>query len=708
VGEQEGVLRMIKKIITLFFCLPLLVRAEIGAETPSDLAKLLDLDLAALALVEFSSSATLSKVPLEDVPATVTVITREEIRNSSARHLFELLEIYVPAFTFELDMGQSSIPILRGQPNNSNIILLIDGHVSMDFYAEGSLISRFSSLMGDIEKIEIIRGVGSSTLGPGALAGIISITTSSGKNFEGFQAKARGGTIEEFANAEFRYGHKFSEDRYFSAFYGVDKYHGSSGSDSPTIIGQTGGGFTAGQKVSSGVPRYNMSFLDRPRHRLHLKYEDGDLTTWLRVTREGLMQTNPDFNTTAINTSQKRGIGLDQLIFFVDYSKQLTDSIRWRGETSFDVVDRAFYWENNPFTLATAKNPEVHSSNNNKEWLARSGLSLRPSNKHKLALDYEYRHRWFGDDAWGFPNRSNDVEAITPDAWEVDLHALITEYQYRPNDEWILMFTGRADKHSLTDFWLFSPRLAAIYKSDRHNSFKFIFNQAKKVGAEVIIKNINRKDDNEVLDEYQFIYAHKSDSGWDTELSAYYNDHDFIGFSFALSETLPLGTLQYAGAELAFNYRKDDWHLIFSQSYNKLLDLKLNDPTTVDSVSASPQGFGNDFQDSDNHITKLYGSYRYNDKVTIDSSMLVFWGKPGKKDEWQDRRGLEITPETYRKSARWNAGLNWQIDDKTRLRFDAHNILGWIDEDFNKRSIRAQANYIAEAPAFSASLEYNF
>ena len=217
-----------------------------------------------------------------------------------------------------------------------------------------------------------------------------------------------------------------------------------------------------------------------------------------------------------------------------------------------------------------------------------------------------------------------------------------------------------------------------------------------------------RKDDNEVIDEYQFIYGHKSNYGWDTEFSVYYNDHDFIGFSFARSETLPLGNVRYTGAELAFNYRKDDWHLRFSQSYNKLLDLELIDPTTADSISASPQGFGSDFQDSDNHISKLYGSYKYNNKLTIDSSLLVFWGKPGKKDEWEGRRGLEIAPETYRMSARWNAGLNWEINKNTRFRFDAHKILGWFDEDLNKRSIRNEATYIVEAPSFSTSLKYNF
>lgn len=671
--------------------------------------ELLSMDLALLSEFQvYSSSATLSDVQLKDAPAAITVITREDIRNSSARHLFELLEIFVPTFTYEVDTGQSSIPILRGQPNNNNIILLINGHVSMDFYAEGSLISRFSSLMGDIERIEIIRGVGSSTLGPGALAGIINIVTSSGRTFEGAQVQARAGIIEEFTNLEIRFGHQFNEDRYFFGYYGIDDYRGSSGSDSPTIIGQTGAGFTASQSVSNGVPRYNMSFLGRPRHRLHLQYEDGALTTWLRFTREGMMQMKPEYDPALIDTSSKRGIGLDHLALLLKYSDHVTDSFSWHAETSLDVVDRAFYWEGNPYNDSDVKNAAVHSSNNNKEWLARTGFTMTPSDKHTMALDYEFRRRWFGANAWGYPHRSNDVEPITPDPWEVDIHALIAEYQWRVDDAWTLMFTGRGDQHSQTDFWLYSPRLAAIYRPGASDTFKFIFNQAGKVGVEIMMEKIINKNDHEVLQEYQFVYAHESDNGWNTAFSYYYNDHDFIGFSFDLDDTLPLGTLKYTGAELAFSYRDDDWHLKFSQSYNKLLDLELIDPTIRGAVSASPQGFGDDFQDSDNHITKLYGAYRIDNRLAIDSSLLIFWGKPGKRDEWEGLMGLEIIPETYRKSARWNAGLNWQLKENAYLRFDAHNILGWFDENLNKRSIRAEATYINEAPALSVRFGYDF
>jgi hypothetical protein len=134
----------------------------------------------------------------------------------------------------------------------------------------------------------------------------------------------------------------------------------------------------------------------------------------------------------------------------------------------------------------------------------------------------------------------------------------------------------------------------------------------------------------------------------------------------------------------------------------------LLDPTIRGSVSASPQGFGDDFQDSDNYISKLYGSYRIDKELSIDSSLLIFWGKPGKRDEWEGLMDLEIAPETYRKSARWNVGLNWQVEENARLRFDAHNILGWYNEDLNKRSIHTQATYIAEAPALSVTFAYDF
>ncbi len=67
-----------------------------AAETNNDsLNKVMDMSLSELQQVEVTAG-TLDQTELRKVPATVTTITSEDIRDSGARNLDELLEIYVP------------------------------------------------------------------------------------------------------------------------------------------------------------------------------------------------------------------------------------------------------------------------------------------------------------------------------------------------------------------------------------------------------------------------------------------------------------------------------------------------------------------------------------------------------------------------------------------------------------------------------------
>jgi len=57
---------------------------------------LLNMSIEDLMNVEIASTASLTKTKARLVPAAVTTITKEQIQESAARSLFELLDIYVP------------------------------------------------------------------------------------------------------------------------------------------------------------------------------------------------------------------------------------------------------------------------------------------------------------------------------------------------------------------------------------------------------------------------------------------------------------------------------------------------------------------------------------------------------------------------------------------------------------------------------------
>ena len=95
---------------------------------------------------------------------------------SGARTVNEVLTTYVPGF-FTVEDQDDTIAGFRGfaPDNNAKVLLLINGHNMNTEWFWGPPDSIINGMnMEFIEKIEVIRGPGSVTLGQGALLGVIN------------------------------------------------------------------------------------------------------------------------------------------------------------------------------------------------------------------------------------------------------------------------------------------------------------------------------------------------------------------------------------------------------------------------------------------------------------------------------------------------------------------------------------------------------
>jgi len=106
-------------------------------------------------------------------PAIVSVIPRSTILKTGAKNLIEILR-YLPGVNISiLPSGRYSVSI-RGIGKNGNILMMINGNRINNPY-DSSVIYDMS--VDFIEKIEIIRGPGSSLFGTDAVVGVINIFT---------------------------------------------------------------------------------------------------------------------------------------------------------------------------------------------------------------------------------------------------------------------------------------------------------------------------------------------------------------------------------------------------------------------------------------------------------------------------------------------------------------------------------------------------
>src|SRR2546426_10091279 len=113
--------------------------------------------------------------PSTSTPASVTVISREEIERSGARTVADAVrmvaELSVRAYG---GLGELAQPRIRG-PSAAHVFVLLDG-IPLNSVALGQTDLSTISVDG-VERIEVLRGPFAAIYGSGALGGVISIIT---------------------------------------------------------------------------------------------------------------------------------------------------------------------------------------------------------------------------------------------------------------------------------------------------------------------------------------------------------------------------------------------------------------------------------------------------------------------------------------------------------------------------------------------------
>lgn len=127
-----------------------------------------------------------------ETPGIVSVITREDLENSGARDITDVLRL-IPGFDISHDLQFVQGVSLRGNwANEGKVLFLLDGQPMNDLlYQTVSLGNRF--LIETIERIEVIRGPGSAVYGGSAEYGVINIISRSANSLDGVAAFATGG-----------------------------------------------------------------------------------------------------------------------------------------------------------------------------------------------------------------------------------------------------------------------------------------------------------------------------------------------------------------------------------------------------------------------------------------------------------------------------------------------------------------------------------
>ncbi len=146
-----------------------------AAEPGAQIDELFDVSLAEL-LDQTVVTATKSEQKLSDTPATVRVVTAQQIRERGYRTLDDALAD-LPGLQFRNIQGFNNYVFMRGAPNQNNLILLLVDGVKVNELNSGGFYSGGQFNLENVKQIEVVYGPGSALYGTNAVSGIINIIT---------------------------------------------------------------------------------------------------------------------------------------------------------------------------------------------------------------------------------------------------------------------------------------------------------------------------------------------------------------------------------------------------------------------------------------------------------------------------------------------------------------------------------------------------
>lgn len=181
----------------------------------------LEEELLFFASEEITVTATKHKQTVVEAPATVRIITAEQIKERGYFTLEEALSD-LPGTQFRNIIGFNSYVFLRGVPSQNNLILVLVDGIQINELNSGGFYGGGQFNLFNVKRIEIVYGPASALYGTNAISGIINVITNDPKDIEEFHASILLGNFGT-RNVDFRYGHYNQENDFGLSVSGMFK-----------------------------------------------------------------------------------------------------------------------------------------------------------------------------------------------------------------------------------------------------------------------------------------------------------------------------------------------------------------------------------------------------------------------------------------------------------------------------------------------------
>lgn len=432
--------------------------AVAGAEddAPVDLT---ELSMETLLTVAVDSVSTASKHSQKTTraPASVVVITADDIRRHGWSTLGEALGS-VPGFHVSDNRNYQFLGVRgfsRPGDYNSRVLVLIDGHRTNDaIFGQGSIDPVFPLDMDLVDRIEVIRGPGSSLYGSGAFFGVVNVIPRTGAQMDGVEVAARAGSFTS-RQGRLSAGRRFESGLEIIGSASADESAGNRRLVLADVAGQPG--FGTGALGDGDAEKWGNAFLGLRR---------GE---WKFMALQGARE-------------KAFGTGLYGATFGDAYNRthdrhQAAD-LQYDHETDAGALTlrASYHWYSyrSPMRFAAAPAVRYEEGADSQWWTTEARYQHRIGTRHRLTVGTEYTRY--------FENRlfAHDVEPAAS-YYDIDrpfaTSAVYLQDETTLDERWTLTVGGRHDRLGMNASPL-SGRVGLVYSPDNALSVKLLHGTA--------------------------------------------------------------------------------------------------------------------------------------------------------------------------------------------------------------------------------------
>lgn len=443
-----------------------------------------------------------------EAPSSVSIVLRDDIQKHGYRTLGDILNS-VRGFYVTYDRGYNYIGV-RGfnRPGDfgGRMLLMVDGHRLNDgVYDTAASGTDFPLDVDLIERVEVIRGPGSSLYGNNAFFGVINVVTRRGRDLEGAELGGSAGSFDTWTGR---------------ASYGQHLTNGLEWLVSGSLYESAGA-------ARLGFPEFVAKNLDGGWSRqafASVKYKGVTL-------QGGFSRRQKDWPTAAYGTvpdAQSPRLGTVDERAWADLKFEREFAREWRLQAR-GYFDRYQFDGEYPYDY-DADSSTAPDLNRDLAIATAAGLDLSVSktlwSRHQLTLGTEWRHDFeLTQKNWDVNPPVSNLDSSE----SADILGCYLQDEWRLRNNLILNMGVRYDHYSAFGDTV-NPRAGLIFSPWEQTAFKALYGQAFRAPNAYELYYIgtssraNPSLQPETIRSYELIWEQQFGPHWRTSLAMFWND----------------------------------------------------------------------------------------------------------------------------------------------------------------------------------------